>query len=303
VSVDGGQWAYREACDGDTVMLLDLAPLGVGDAGPLEQLTESYRLVATSLQPATTTGRDGARSVRGFAEAIGCERFAVIARGAAAGVALWLGIGVATIEHRLGPSGRFPAAVHDLHGAIRWLGAHGADHGLATERIGAWGSSSGAHLSLVAALARDSAIVGEVGGSEDSGGIDAVVSFFATSDLAARAARSAMERHLVPPGPEHAFLGLDGMDDPAAAIRRAREASPLTMVHADAPPMLLVHGDADQLVPFSQSRHMHDAVVAVGGRSTLVCLGGAGHEDAAFDQPFVAALVAQFLRDTLTDSA
>jgi pimeloyl-ACP methyl ester carboxylesterase len=92
VSVDGGQWAYREAGDGDTVMLLDPAPLGVGDAGPLEQLTESYRLVATSLQPGTTTGRDGARSVRGFAEAIGCERFAVIARGAAAGVALWLAI-------------------------------------------------------------------------------------------------------------------------------------------------------------------------------------------------------------------
>jgi acetyl esterase/lipase len=219
------------------------------------------------------------------------------------------GIAVAAIDYRLGPAGRFPAAVHDVHGAIRWLRAHGGEHGLATTRIGAWGSSSGAHLALVAALSRDPTLVGEVGevgevgGDQAGGGIDAVVSFFATSDLAARATRSAMERHLLPPGPEHAFLGLDEIDDEGEAIRRARAASPLMMVHADAPPTLLVHGDSDQLVPFSQSRRLHDAIMTAGGRSTLVCLGGAGHEDAAFDQPFVACLVAQFLDDMLASSA
>jgi fermentation-respiration switch protein FrsA (DUF1100 family) len=145
--------------------------------------------------------------------------------------------------------------------------------------------------------------VGDVGGDEPSGGIDAVVSFFATSDLAARATRSAMERHILPPGPEHAFLGLDEVDDDREAVRRARAASPLMMVDAATPPMLLVHGDSDQLVPFSQSQRLHDAIVTAGGRSTLVCLGGAGHEDAAFDQPFVACLVAQFLRDMLVTSA
>jgi acetyl esterase/lipase len=219
-----------------------------------------------------------------------------------AGVAR-LGIGVAAIDYRLGPDGRFPAAVHDVHGAVRWLRAHGGEHGLQTDRIGAWGSSSGAHLALVAALGRDHTLVGDVGGEEPSSGIDAVVSFFATSDLAARAARSAMERHILPPGPEHAFLGLDEIDDEGEAIRRARAASPIMMVGADAPPMLLVHGDVDQLVPFSQSQLLHDAVMTAGGRSTLVCLGGAGHEDAAFDQPFVACLVARFLRDMLAASA
>jgi acetyl esterase/lipase len=219
-----------------------------------------------------------------------------------AGVAR-LGIAVAAIDYRLGAAGRFPAAVHDVHGAIRWLRAHGGEHGVETTRIGAWGSSSGAHLALVAALSRDSALVGDVGGDEPSGGIDAVVSFFATSDLAARATRSAMERHILPPGPEHAFLGLDEVDDDREAIRRARAASPLMMVDAATPPMLLVHGDSDQLVPFSQSQRLHDAIVTAGGRSTLVCLGGAGHEDAAFDQPFVARLVAQFLRDMLVTSA
>ena len=219
-----------------------------------------------------------------------------------AGVAR-LGIAVAAIDYRLGPAGRFPAAVHDVHGAIRWLRAHGGEHGLETTRIGAWGSSSGAHLALVAALSSDPALIGDVGDEVPGDGIDAVVSFFATSDLAARAARSAMERRIVAPGPEHAFLGLDEIDDAAEAIRRARAASPIGMVHADAPPILLVHGDADQLVPFSQSQRMHDAIVAAGGRSTLVCLGGAGHEDAAFDQPFVASLVAQFLRDMLVASA
>jgi acetyl esterase/lipase len=219
-----------------------------------------------------------------------------------AGVAR-LGIAVAAIDYRLGAPGRFPAAVDDVRAAVRWLRAHGGEHGVETTRIGAWGSSSGAHLALVAALSRDGGPGGEVGDGGSGSGIDAVVSFFATSDLAARATRSAMERRIMPPGPEHAFLGLDEIDDEAEAIRRARAASPITMVHSDAPPMLLVHGDVDQLVPFSQSQRLHDAIMTAGGRSTLVCLGGAGHEDAAFDQPFVAVLVAQFLRDMLATTA
>ena len=211
-----------------------------------------------------------------------------------------LGVAIAAIDYRLGPAGRYPAAVHDVQQAVRWLRANGGDHGLATANVGAWGSSSGAHLALVAALGG----VGSPGGDgEDGGAPDAVVSFFATTDLASRAARSAMERRIVPAGPEAPFLGLDEVDDPSEASRRAWAASPLAMVHADAPPTLLVHGDTDQLVPFSQSQRLHDALVAVGGRSTLVCLGGAGHEDAAFDQPFVAAMVSRFLGDMLVSTA
>ena len=207
-----------------------------------------------------------------------------------------LGVAVAAIDYRLGPAGRFPAAVDDVGAAVGWIRAHGGEYGLATTRVGAWGSSAGAHLALVAALGRDPAHSSE---------IDAVVSFFATSDLAARTARSAMERRLLPPGPEHGFLGLDELDNLAddEILRRANSASPLVMVHPAAPPVLSVHGDRDQLVPFDQSRRLHDALVAAGARSTLVCLGGAGHEDAAFDQPFVAGLVAQFLHDMLTSGA
>jgi acetyl esterase/lipase len=212
-----------------------------------------------------------------------------------------LGVGIATIDYRLGEPGRFPAAVHDVRGAVRWLRAHGAELGLATGRIGAWGSSAGGHLALVAALGRDGDYEGDVGGNtHHSSSIDAVVNFFATSDLVAKTARSPMERRVVAPGHEDAFLGLSESDVGGRAAR-IRSASPLALVHSGAPPILSVHGDYDQVVPIVESERLHDALVAVGAPSTLVRLGGAGHEDPAFEQAFVLQMVASFLLASLSD--
>jgi acetyl esterase/lipase len=211
-----------------------------------------------------------------------------------------LGVGIASIDYRLGEPGRFPAAVHDVRGAVRWLRAHGAELGLATGRIGAWGSSAGGHLALVAALGRDADYEGDVGGNlEHSSSIDAVVNFFAASDLVAKTARSPMERRVVAQGHEAAFLGLSGSHGGGQAAR-IRAASPLALVHRAAPPVLSVHGDYDQVVPIAQSQRLHDALIAVGAPSTLVYLGGAGHEDPAFEQAFVLQLVASFLATTLS---
>ena len=51
-----------------------------------------------------------------------------------------------TVEYRLSPEAQYPAAVHDLKAAVRWMRAHAAEYGLDTTQIAAYGCSAGAQL-------------------------------------------------------------------------------------------------------------------------------------------------------------
>ena len=64
---------------------------------------------------------------------------------------------------------------------------------------------------------------------------------------------------------------------PSKRVKRARELSPLTYVHAGAPPVLVIHGDADAVVPHRQSERLIRALEAEGVRVELVTLEGAPH--------------------------
>jgi acetyl esterase/lipase len=56
------------------------------------------------------------------------------------------GFGVASVNHRLVPSVRYPAPVHDVKAAVRWLRANAAEYGLDPDRIAIGGFSAGAPL-------------------------------------------------------------------------------------------------------------------------------------------------------------
>lgn len=74
-------------------------------------------------------------------------------------LSLRAGVAVVSLEYRLAPEHRFPAAVDDTHAALRWLAAHGASWGLDPTRLAVGGDSAGGTLAAVAALtARDEGI-------------------------------------------------------------------------------------------------------------------------------------------------
>jgi acetyl esterase/lipase len=200
------------------------------------------------------------------------------------------GFAVAAPQYRLSGEARYPAQVHDLRGALRWLRANSQTYHLDASHIAGWGASAGGFLVSMVALTDDE---GDVGGNLDqSSRLQAVVAYFMPSDLVALASPSG---EAPPDQMATSFLGYKVRERPEAA----RQSTPIAHVRRDAPPFLILHGDADPLVPLSQSQAFHAALSATGAQSSLVVLPGAIHEDPAFWSNQTLTQVSQFLNRTL----
>lgn len=66
------------------------------------------------------------------------------------------GYTVFSVRYRLAPGSPYPAAVHDVDLAMRWVKAHGGEYAIDTKRLVTMGFSSGAHLALLQGLASES---------------------------------------------------------------------------------------------------------------------------------------------------
>ena len=117
---------------------------------------------------------------------------------------------------------------------------------------------------------------GDVGGNLDqSSRVHAVVDLFGPSALTLFAKKSDHFR-------------------PNKTPELLKSASPVTYLTKDDPPLLIFHGDKDQLVPLSQSEHVHKLYQEMGLESSLRVIEGAGHGGPQFSDPTRYELVKDF---------
>ncbi|MFJ9817283.1 alpha/beta hydrolase fold domain-containing protein [Streptomyces sp. NPDC101151] len=221
------------------------------------------------------------------------------------GAVLGAGLALVSVDYRHSLEAPFPAQLHDVKAAIRYVRRHSGHFGIAPERIGVWGESAGGHLAALAGLVRTHAhgasLEGREGVPDEDSSVRAVVDWYGVSEI-----ESLLSQPTLPPVP-----GGPPYPDPLPALlggteedrrERARVASPVTYAAgATPPPFLLIHGRDDRVVPFSQSEVLARALTRTGTDVTLRAVEGADHIFlGSAEVPAVVAESVDFLRRHLT---
>lgn len=149
-----------------------------------------------------------------------------------------------TASYRLAPKHPFPAAVHDVKAAVRWLRANAARYHIDPERIGVTGGSAGGHLAQFLGVTEGvQQFEGTGGNAGVSSAVRCVVNVYGPSDFTKSYGKSVDAAQVLP-----LFLG----GDLEQARHRHILASPLYWVTPQAAPTLCIHGTEDKAV---YSRH------------------------------------------------
>lgn len=168
------------------------------------------------------------------------------------------GIAAFNVSYRLAPEHRFPAAVHDIKDAIRWVKGNAASLGVDADRVCLIGYSAGAHLALMAGFTQPddglddtnppAAKIFKFQGPEQllslptSLSVKAIAAGGAPIDLTGGNYNEYYEK----------FFGQPPNVIPQIYIA----ASPITYVRKGLPPVFLYHGKHDWVVDVDQSRRL-----------------------------------------------
>lgn len=193
-------------------------------------------------------------------------------------------------EYRLAGESKWPAQLHDVKAALRWMRANAERLGIDPEKIAVSGNSAGGHLSLMlAGTAGIPEFEGDGGNAGVPTDVAAAVAFYAPTQLYARNQ---------PLSEELAFLFGRGYTEATA-----RGASPIDYAGPAFPPAMLLTGNKDELVPEQASHNMYRALISAGGRAEMHVFDGAPH---AFDAVpefgrLCATMIALFLDRYVTN--
>jgi len=205
------------------------------------------------------------------------------------------GFAVATVEYRLSPEAKYPAGVHDLKAAIRWMRAHAGEYNIDSSRIAVMGGSAGGTL---AALLGTTGNRGEFEGRGTHPGrstaVQAIIDIDGVLDFT-DSAESGKDGDPAKPSAGKRWFGSAYHERPELW----REASPLNWTSAATPPIMFINSSFDR---FHAGR---DAMIAKlnshGVYSEVHTLPGTPHPFWLFQPWFEEAstLVTAFLNRTL----
>lgn len=214
------------------------------------------------------------------------------------------GYAVVSINYRLSGEALFPATIHDVKAAIRWVKANANTYKLNENKIAVWGGSAGGNLS---ALAGTSGEVKELedlslGNADKSSRVQAVVDWFGPTNFLLMdeqlvASGNGTPNHSEANSPESKLMGQKITEIPA----KVQLANPENYISKDDPPFLIEHGTKDHLVPTQQSINFAAKLTSILGKEkvSLHLLEGAKHGGPQFETNENLEIVFRFLDSIL----
>ncbi len=214
----------------------------------------------------------------------------------------------ASIEYRVIGAASYAEIIGDAKAAVRFLRAHADEFNIDKDKIAVMGISAGGYLSVMLGVTGEEEKFSFGDNLDQSSKVQAVVDFLGPTDLTKIADDFSDERKALYYSPASfpsifvngvaVYKGNKGgsvLDTPETA----KDANPLTYVSKNAPPFLIFHGDSDKTVSPSQSRILHEALIANGVDSTFYVINGGEHSGKYFCQPEVLEIITGFLNRVL----
>lgn len=202
------------------------------------------------------------------------------------------GVTFVTVDYRLVDEAIFPAQIHDVKSAVRFLRANSEKFGIDPNKIAVAGEDAGAQLALLLGMTGGVPdYEGDIGGNtEYSSNVLAVVDFQGPTDILNLgidgnsryiSRKEAAEKHDGPNAPEAKLLGFNKPEegisvlrglkskkktkDPAyEKVKLAEMASPLYQVKSSNAPILIIHGVKNTTIPIRQSLKLTDSLLRYG---------------------------------------
>jgi acetyl esterase/lipase len=211
------------------------------------------------------------------------------------------GYAVVSINYRLSGVAKFPAQIQDVKAAVRWIRANADSYNFNPDKIGAWGTSAGGHLTALLATSGGVNALEDftTGDAAQSSKIQAAVDWFGPTDFLQMDAQTITQgcnanaaTHNGANSPESALMGYPIQTQPALV----QLANPITYVTNDDPPVYIAHGLSDCTVPRLQGQILYDALVAIKGTTgvKLNMLASSGHGTGQFEDIATVNLMIDF---------
>jgi acetyl esterase/lipase len=213
------------------------------------------------------------------------------------------GYAVVASNYRLSWEATFPALVHDVKAAVRWVRGNAKWFYLDPERVAAWGGSAGGYLSTMLGVSDGITELEDLslGNPDQPSNVQAVVDWFGPTDFlkmdeqltASGLAPMEGTEHSGVNSPESLLLGAKITEVP----EMVKAVNPETYIRENAAPFLIQHGVADPVVPVQQSMGLAENLMRVCGddRVTLELFDGFEHGDRRFESPLNVKRVLDFL--------
>ena len=204
------------------------------------------------------------------------------------------GYAIASVAYRLTPEARFPAQVHDIKAAIRFLRGKQEHYPYDARKIAVAGSSAGGHLAALVGVTNG---IGDLEGSvgahfDQSSDVQAIVAYFGASNLLSILQQS------TPHGAgrsEFRHCNCCSVVSPSNSGSWPSWQARYFMSTGQTRLCLLLHGDQDPQMPINQSHELHGKYKSIGLPVSFHVLHGEAHGGKGFYDEARTKAVSSFL--------